>query len=155
MNLYSSVCLTVAILCTMVGCCPSVVIPKRADVRFVSESDNVYTVSAAATAKTTELAVREAEMNALDVLFYRGLPGSQQKIPMIGIDEQKAKEAHSAYFKQFYEEARYRSFITETTVTQTVDNDGCSKSVEARVRINVRALRADLESRSVIRKYGL
>ena len=138
----------------MVGCCPSVVAPRRADVKFLSERDGVYRVSASATAKTLDLAIQEAEMNALDVLFYRGLPSSQQNLAMIGIDEQKAKNDNREYFKQFYEGQRYRSFITDSKVMSSIDNDGCSKQVEIVVGINIQSLRIDLENGKVIRKLG-
>ena len=73
---------------------------------------------------------------------------------MIGIDEQKAKNDNREYFKQFYEGQRYRSFITDSKVMSSIDNDGCSKQVEIVVGINIQSLRIDLENGKVIRKLG-
>jgi hypothetical protein len=96
-----------------------------------------------------------AEISAIEVLFFRGLPNSKQKDPLISIDEEGTKAKYSDYFNKFFNQGRYRTFIISSyAVTSLEKVDNKTKSMAVDVTVNLKALRLDLENHGVIRKFG-
>jgi hypothetical protein len=120
--------------------------------RYMSEGNDVITVQSAGTGKDEAAALASAEKNAFNTLLFRGFPQSSQKTPLAGSNEKEVMAQHSAYFKEFYDGGRYLSFITSSQVTEGYDKQRQSLTVE--VKINLRALRTDLEGQGVLRKLG-
>jgi len=120
------------------------------------ENKGFITVTTTGTGVNSRRAMIDGERQAFKDLFFRGYPDSQQKIPMIGVNEIALMQQHKAYFDQFFGMTelgpnRYRSFI----ISSHPDKRGFShKQLKMKVKINLRALRADLEQNGIIRKFG-
>ena len=96
----------------------------------------------------------EAEKNAFETILFRGIPGSQISSPLISLNESETKSKHKDYFKSFYTDKRYRTFIVSSNLISKGNNKGFQKAV-VMIKINYKALRKDLESKSILRKFGL
>jgi len=97
----------------------------------------------------------DGERQAFKDLFFRGYPTSQQKTPMIGVNESALTQQHKAYFDRFFGmtelgDNRYRSFvISSKPIGKFSDNQ-----LTMDVTIHLRALRVDLEQNGIIRRFG-
>jgi hypothetical protein len=100
-------------------------------------------------------AFADAEKNAFNIVLFRGLPGSMQKMALIGTDESVQKTTFKDYFDEFYGNARYMTFvmssIPESDLMMQKDS---TVSIAVDIKINLNALRADLEQQNIIRKFG-
>lgn len=153
MKLLSSLCI---ILTTVLSSCASVEkvnLPKRGDITFVSESDGTTTIRVVAAAESYDDAVKEAEVYAIEQIFFRGLANSQQRMPMIGTGESSEKIKNKAFFDVLFEKNRYKSFVPESKTVGSVKY-GQGVQVEMLVTVDQRSLRRDLESNGIIRKLG-
>ena len=100
-------------------------------------------------------AIQNAEINAFNNLIFRGIPGSQYSLPMIE-NEQQAKSDFKNYFTNLYEQKRYKAFLLSTaSETDLSLNLSREKTISIETKINVNALRRDMEQNGVIRKFGL
>lgn len=129
--------------------------PKAAEVNYLNEQQGIVTVRSFATADNEKEAVLNAEKNAFNTLFFRGLPNSKnQKSALIGTDENSIKENNKAYFNTLFA-SRYKSFIMSSVQVAegTKYKDG-STGIALDITINTRALKEDLENNNIIRKFG-
>lgn len=135
--------------------CSNKSIPSSAKVNYLTSRDGTITMRAIGTGENQQAAITDAEKNAFEVLFFRGLPESEQKIALIGTNEIEEKQKHQTYFDKFYKDQRYKTFLMSSIPTANATNiKGGSKSIAVDVKINVTALRKDLEQNNVIRKFG-
>lgn len=105
--------------------------------------------------KSIEVATDEAESNAIKIVLFRGLPDSEQKSAMIGTNESEILNNNKEYFNRFFTDKRYKTFIISSVpVTDFIRKKGGKKSITIDVKINIEALRIDLEQSKVIRKFG-
>jgi len=121
----------------------------------IAESEGAITVRTTGTGIRSRRAMVEAERQAFKDLFFRGYPTSQQKVPMIGVNEIALTQQHKAYFDQFFGmtelgQNRYRTFIIRSKPVGKFSGNQLTMDVT----INLRTLRADLEQHGVIRKFG-
>jgi hypothetical protein len=121
----------------------------------VSESEGAITVRTTGTGSNYRRALIDGERQAFKDLFFRGYPTSQQKTPMIGVNEIALTQQHKAYFDQFFGMTevggnRYRSFVISSKPVGKFSN----KQLTMDVTIHLRALRTDLEQNGIIRKFG-
>ncbi|MDR1973771.1 MAG: hypothetical protein LBQ31_03745 [Bacteroidales bacterium] len=117
-------------------------------------SEGVVTVRSTGTGATKKKAITNAEHKAFDILFFRGLPESAQKRPMIGSNEESEKSKNRKWFNEFYE-SRYQTFIISSVpVGNATTNRTNETQITMEVKINLNALRRDLEGYGVIRKFG-
>ncbi len=126
-----------------------------AEVNFLSGNDGTITMRAIGIDSNQEDAIIDAEINAFNVIFFRGLPESEQKMALIGTNETEEKEKHKDYFDKFYKEKRYKTFVMSSIPTSDlIKYKGGKKSISVDVKINLVALRKDLEQFNIIRKFG-
>lgn len=126
-----------------------------AEVNFLSGNDGTITMRAIGIGSNQEDAIIDAEKNAFNVIFFRGIPESEQKIALIGTNETEEKEKHKEYFDKFYKEKRYKTFVMSSVPTSDlIKHKGGKKSISVDVKINLVALRKDLEQFNIIRKFG-
>jgi hypothetical protein len=99
-------------------------------------------------------AIRNAEANAFSTLIFKGIPGSQQQLPMVP-DEKTSRQQHGDYLEQFFN-GGYKPFmmLSESQSAYAAGRKG-RKNITQRVKINVDALRRELEQRGIVRKFGL
>jgi hypothetical protein len=134
-------------------CCKTIY--NSAEVNFLSGDEQTVTVRAIGLGKDEEKAIINAEQKVFDVLFFRGLPNSKQKLPFISSNESEEKIKHKKYFDSFYDERRYKTFVMSSiSVGNVVKVKGGQKTITLDVKVNLSALRHDLETFNVIRKFG-
>lgn len=153
MKLLSSLCIILTIVLSSCASVEKVNLPKRGDITFVSESDGTTTIRVVAAAESYDDAVKEAEVYAIEQIFFRGLANSQQRMPMIGTGESSEKIKNKAFFDVLFEKNRYKSFVPESKTVGSVKY-GQGVQVEMIVTVDQRSLRRDLESNGIIRKLG-
>ncbi|MDR3266877.1 MAG: hypothetical protein LBT24_04820 [Tannerella sp.] len=125
------------------------------EVNYLLGDEQTVTVRAVGLGNNEEKAVINAEQKVFDVLFFRGLPESKQKLPMIGSNETKEKSTHKKYFDEFYDGRRHKTFVMSSIpVSNAVNVKDGQKQITVDVKVNLSALRRDLETFGVIRKFG-
>ncbi|HUN14476.1 MULTISPECIES: hypothetical protein [unclassified Alistipes] len=124
-------------------------------VGFVSEQNGAITIRSTGFGKTADEAMNSAEQYAIELLLFRGLPGSQQTTPLVGIDEATAKSRYKQYFEELLANGRHKTFVLSSIpVSDFAKHDWSQRNVTMDVRINLTALRSDLETHGIIRKFG-
>ena len=137
------------------GCKSTAPMLKTAEAKYVSASSGTITMNSIGFGNNQSDAKTDAEKNAVDVLLFRGLPGSPQATPLISISESEAKTKYSDYFTSFYKNERYKTFITSSRPTSALQKNGKGKnSMYCDITVNLNSLRLDLEQQQVIRKFG-
>lgn len=122
---------------------------------IVAERDGTVTIRSTGCGSNKSEAVSAAELHAIEQLLFRGIPGSQQAVPLVSIDESAAKSRHKDYFDVLLEAGRHKSFIlTSVPVSNFVRHNRTERNITVDVHINLPALRCDLEKQGIIRKFG-
>ncbi len=126
-----------------------------ASVNFLAGSNGTITMRAIGIGINTEDAINDAEKNAMNVILFRGLPESEQKLALVGSNELEELEKNKAYFSKFYGANRYKTFIMSSiNTTELIIKKGSKKSIAVDIKINYQALKRDLEQNNIIRKFG-
>jgi hypothetical protein len=126
-----------------------------AEVNYLSGKEGTITVRAIGVGSNQEEAIIDAEKNVFNVIFFRGLPESEQKIALIGTNESEEKEKNKDYFNKFYKDKRYKTFVMSSISTSDLTkHKGGKKSIAVDIKINLVSLRKDLEQNNIIRKFG-
>ena len=115
-------------------------------------------------------AIEDAQMKAIETLFFRGIPNSNISNPLLGANENELKRKHLNYFKSFFGGKRYLTFISETNFISAQNQNVVATKIDKKNRaeqdlvnatvaavdiyVNVKSLRKDLEVNNVIRKFG-
>ncbi len=125
-----------------------------AEVNFLSNTGGTITMRANGIGNSEGEAIGDAIYNAFDVLFFRGLPESEQKKPLVGTNENEERAKNKEYFDEFYK-GRYKTFVMSSIPTSELTKyTGGKKGIAIDVKINLVALRTDLEEHNIIRKFG-
>lgn len=125
-----------------------------AEVNFLHrEAQGVISVKSTGYGKNQIEAVADAQINAFKVLLFKGLPGTELNLPLIE-NENDAKSKHSDYFKKFFEQGIYKTFIMSSTESSNLIKVNGTKKISADIKINYNSLRKDLEQHQLIRKFG-
>ena len=152
MRHYFKILLAAFILITPSACKTLV---QENPVAYEGPISETITVLTTGTGAKQRRAIIDGERQAFKVLFFRGYATSQQKVPMIGVNETALMQQHKAYFDQFFGMTelgpnRYRTFVVKSKPVGPYSG----KQQKMEVTINLRALRADLEQNGIIRKFG-
>jgi hypothetical protein len=146
--------LVILVLLSVTYGCSQKTLPTSA-VNYVSGNNGTITMRTIGNGTNQQEAISEAEKNAINVLFFRGLPESEQKVALIGTNESEEMEKHKHYFEKFYTQKRYKTFIMSSVpVSDFARQNGGEKSLALDVKVNLVALRTDLEQNNIIRKFG-
>jgi hypothetical protein len=126
-----------------------------AEVNYVSGNEGTIVMRSIGVGTNQQEAIADAEKRSINVILFRGLPESLQKIALIGTNESEEMDKHKDYFDTFYNKIRYRTFIMSSIpVSDFKRQSGGSKSLAVDVKVNLVALRKDLEQNNIIRKFG-
>jgi len=127
-----------------------------AEVNFVEESAGTITVRSIGYGKNKVEAIDNAEINAMDVVLFRGVSESSQKDPLLTTNSGDIKAKNQEYFNNFYNGKQYKTFISSAipTTKDMIKNKGGMKSIAVDMKINIKALKMNLEENSIIRKFG-
>jgi hypothetical protein len=126
------------------------------EVNYLAPSEKgTILVSAAGYGTSKPDAIGNAESNAFNNLIFRGIPGSQHQLPMVQ-NEGEVRKQHSTYFSNLLDSGGYKTFMmTSEEQSGFVAARKNQKNILIKVKINVDALRRDMEQQGVIRKFGL
>lgn len=126
-----------------------------AEVNYLSGNEQTLTVRTVGIGINEEKAIINAEQKVFDVLFFRGLPESQQKLPLVGSNESEEKSKHKDYFDKFYDGRRHKTFVMSSIPVSSLTRiKGGNKMISMDVKVNLNALRHDLETFNITRKFG-
>ena len=155
MRNYLKILLAGFILITMSACKTLVENNPTAVSDPTAENKGYITVRTTGTGVKQRRAMIDGERQAFKDLFFRGYPSSQQKIPMIGVNENALVQQYKVYFYQFFGKTelgpdRYRTFLIRSKPVGKYSGNQLTMDVT----INLRALRTDLEQNGIIRKFG-
>jgi len=135
--------------------CGNTMIAPSAEVNYLSGDNKTVTVRATGVGNNEQDAVYYAETNAFDVILFRGLPGSNQSVALIGSNEIELKQKFQDYFNTFYNNLRYRTFImSSVAMSDVIKLRGGGNSITLDIKINIYALRRDLEESGIIQGFG-
>jgi len=144
----------ILVLVSIIYSCSEKILPTS-EVNYLSGNDGTITMRAIGNGTNEQEAINEAEKNAINVLFFRGLPQSEQKVPLIGTNESEEIEKHKQYFEKFYTQKRYKTFVMSSIpVSEFAKQNGGTKSLAVDIKVNLIALKKDLEQNNIIRKFG-
>ncbi|HMJ48368.1 MAG TPA: hypothetical protein VK498_13630 [Ferruginibacter sp.] len=115
--------------------------------------EGTITIRSSGQGETEAKAVSAAEKKAFNTLLFYGLPSSVQTRPMIE-NEAESKRTNSQFFDDFLENGEYKKFITKSYNYSNVQKVGKYYYLNRDVNINLRSLRAQLENKGLIRKFG-
>ena len=135
------------------GCSPKMQ-PYSGEVNFLyKEAQGTIAVKSTGYGKSQSDAVIDAQKNAFKVLLFKGLPGTELNVPLIE-NENDAISKHAAYFKKFFDEGNYKTFMMSSTESSNLIKMKGTKKITVDVKINYNSLRKDLEQNQLIRKFG-
>lgn len=123
---------------------------RTGEVQYVSSDTGTITVDSKGYASDLSTAVYYAERNALENILFKGIPGSNQRQPLIP-NENKSWESHAAVLNKLLSED-YPKYIMNSE-TLNVSNSG-AVSLQRTITFDINALRKYLEIEGVIRKFG-
>lgn len=146
--------LPIALLMTCIVSCSPKVYPVQS-CNLVAAQNNTITLRSSGFGKQKVESLDAAERYALETILFRGVSGSQYSSPLVGVNEEQARQANPQYFKEFFENGRHKSFIVSSV---PVSDYSWTKykvwTISADITINVVSLRKDLEQHDVIRRFG-
>lgn len=145
----------VALLFTISSCSKKTIAPT-AETTYLTYKEGVLNLRSTGYCMLSEqrdICIEAAQQAAFNNLFYRGIPGSQQNTPLIGIDE-KEKTANEKFMKDFFSSGRYKTFIVSSTPVSELIKQRKQKTITVDVGINLASLRKELEHNKVILKFG-
>lgn len=135
--------------------CSSYKTLPTAEVNYISGDESTITMRSIGFGPNEEDAIFNAEINSFDVVLFRGLPKSAQKIALIGTNESVYKEKYKDYFNSFYSNKRFKTFLMSSIPSSALTKyKGGQISIAVDVKINLVSLRIDLEENNIIRKFG-
>jgi hypothetical protein len=124
------------------------------EVNFLyKESQGSIAVKSVGFGNNQETAEVNAEQNAFYVVLFRGIPGTEQNIPLVE-NEQESKSKHVKYFENFFEKGYYKTFMMSSIISSKLSKSNSGKTITLNVKININSLRKDLEQNQIIRKFG-
>lgn len=124
------------------------------EVDFINkESTGTITLKSNGFGKDMDDAITDAQISAFNILLFRGIPATELNVPLVE-NEKDAKSKNPEYFKNFFEQGNFRSFIMSSRQSSDLLKVKGGKSISIEVKINFNSLRKDLEQNNVIRKFG-
>ncbi|MFY7825701.1 MAG: hypothetical protein ACOVQ4_01190 [Flectobacillus sp.] len=151
--------LLILLLCQLSACAPKTTPIKNSfdyvrtgKVNVISSDKGLLSVKCEGMAENLNKAILFAEMNALENILYRGIPGSNQEAPLIP-DELDAYKKNQLVLDNLVFRNGYKNYITGSEIIERHDANGIF--VVQKVTFDVPALRKYLENNNIIRKFGL
>jgi len=138
-----------------ISSCSKKILPT-AEVTYLYTKDGVLNVRSTGYCTKTDFkdqCIDATQQQAFSMLFYRGIPGSQQNTPLISIDE-KDKSTNDKFLKDFFTSGRYKTFIISSAPVSELIKQRQQKKIIVDLGINLAAIRRELEHNKVIPKFG-
>ena len=124
------------------------------EVNFLfKEEQGTIVVESTGYGKNQSEALVDAQITAIKVLLFKGLPGTELNVPLIE-NENDANSKFSDYFQNLFQQGNYIKFIMSSTESANPVQKKGNKTITLDIKINYNSLRKDLEQNQVIRKVG-
>ncbi|WP_299362368.1 hypothetical protein [Winogradskyella sp.] len=137
-----------------ISCAKKITVPLTAEVNVVNEdAHKTIELRSVGFGNNIDEATYDSEKKAFEILFFRGIPNTHIENPLIGANENEILSKHPSYFKSFFE-SRYKSFIMSIYQSSPTQKNNGVTSVVNDIKINTMALKRDLETNNIIRKFG-
>lgn len=121
---------------------------RSGNVEFDNYNKGLLSVTTKQGAENLEKAIYYSEINALENILFKGIPGSPQEHPLI------KEEKREPFLDKLIFDRDYEKFLTNSEVLETYKSEKMI-SVRQRVTFDIEALRKELEKNNIIRKFGL
>lgn len=152
-NIYLNVSLMLLVL--LMGACKTKV-PSTGEVIYkgVENKGDVLAMEVRGYGIDERDAIFNAEKRGVEVLLFQGIPGSPYSSPMV-VDV-SLRSSKSAYFSKLLDEKGYQSFVMESKPNGKAiyDKINRKKSITIQMKLNVLALRKELELNNASKKFG-
>ncbi|MBP3467451.1 MAG: hypothetical protein J6K01_07575 [Paludibacteraceae bacterium] len=121
----------------------------------MTSTRSTITLRATGYGKNVKKATAEAERNAVRMILFSGADGTSFRFPLIQEDRDKVEDDNRSFFNDLYRGV-YRDFIESSVVVTPFGKDASErKCVTVDVCVRAERLRSYLESKKIIRKFGL
>jgi hypothetical protein len=128
--------------------------PYSAQVTFLNKDETgTITVNSKGFGKDQNSAILNAQSNAFNIIFFKGIPGTDLNVPLIE-NENDAKTKYPEYFNKFFDQGNYQSFLMSSTLSEDPAKSKGGVYCSVDLKINYNSLRKDLEQNNIIRKFG-
>ncbi len=136
------------------GCAKKIQAEYSAEVTLQSnDHDGTMTVRCFGYGNNNQTAISNAQKNALSVLLFKGLPGSELRVPLVD-NEYESKNSNPTYYKNLFENGYSNTFIMSSDIISPLVDYNNTKRLIVNIKININSLRRDLETNKIIRKFG-
>lgn len=117
-------------------------------------SENKGEVTLKATTQNNDKGVEQTQKLAIQTILFRGIANSNSlNVPLVPNENQSLAE-HKEYFSNFFDKGFYKTFFLLSQESNISKNVRGHKQLDVVMKININALRRDLEQNGVIRKFG-
>ncbi len=122
------------------------------EVKCLEHDDRTLKLQVRSVGSTFQDAAFYADVSAFENIFYKGIPNSNQELPLLG--SRNEMRGQVGYFESFFNSGDYMKFVTEQQVVSHSESNS-SHFVEKNITIDLFALRRDLEQAKIIKKFGI
>jgi len=143
-----------AIITILISCTPAkkLQFTRTGEVECENYTTSVIKVRSTARASDLSGAVYFAERNAFENLLFKGIPDCNLRTPLIE-NEGTFMSKHKAEFEQLIN-SNYVKYIVKSSTLNSNTEKGTT-AITQLITIDLSALRKDLESKGLIRKFGI
>ena len=150
--------LTKIILLSILGlqfCSPKLQVSTYSgEVNYIGkDASGTINLRAVGYGNNVENAVSDAKLNAINILLFKGLPGSEINVPLVD-NEFEAKKRNQNYFDRLLTGGYYSSYVMTSSLNSNAIKVKGTYRVTLDLKINYNSLRIDLEQNNIIRKFG-
>lgn len=124
---------------------------KSGRVEAVQHDNRILTLQSQGYGTDMDQAYFFAEKSAFENLFYKGIPDSNQEVPLI---PDASTDKKDQIMDEFIQTGTYQQFITDTRVVNKERQNQVIYITE-QLTIDLQALRNYLEQNEMIKKFGL
>lgn len=117
-------------------------------------SENKGEVILKAVTENNTKGIEEAQKSAIKTILFKGIANSSSlNVPLVANESQSLAE-YKDYYDNLLNKGFYKTFILSSQESGVSKNPNGKNKLVLVMKINVNALRRDLEQHSVIRKFG-
>lgn len=123
----------------------------QTDIKLIEETQSTMSLQVIVYNVKSRQAIVYAEREAMLTVFFRGVPGSTVETPLVGTDEKGLYAENQYYFDNMFnmKNGRFSSFFTNAILSKYK-----SKVALVDLVVNIKALRLDIESHNIRKRFG-
>ena len=136
---------------------------SRAEVNYLSETDETLTSSVMVYADKKRQAKAYAKVSLIHALIFEGVDGSRRRSVPYVHDEVGSLKSHFAFFHDLFDEGGYRDFVESAKIIEKVKTKYKHKHLKnkkekcyiVRVCVNLLDLKQALVYHNIISQFGI